>query len=61
MRRVSHNTVLGIEDHTFRLVKGELIDVHIIYETYGNVLVTIQGEKVKINWTMLDRISNKES
>jgi len=56
-RIVSHNTVLGVDDKTFSLIKGEFLDVY-ERDKYNKVRVMIQGEEVYINNVMLEGVSN---
>ena len=56
-RIVPNSTVLGIGDHTFRLVEGEEIEVFEANK-YGRVRVNLQGQEVSISRSMLERISN---
>lgn len=56
-RIITHNTVLGLHDQTFKLVKGEEIETFEM-DKYGRVRTIIQDREVLVFAITLERISN---
>ena len=57
-RIIAYDTTLGIDDHVFKLTRGEIIEVDDEKDKFSRINAVIQDKKVYAYWTTIDRISN---
>jgi len=55
-RIITHSHTLGINEHVFKMKKGEIIEVG-EKDKFSRMDAIIQGTKVYAYWSTIDRIS----
>jgi len=59
-RYVSYDTVLGTNDNTFMLSKGDIIEILEVSDIYGTSKIFLQGKSDTVNNRTLDTISSAD-